>query len=123
ERDLRKAVRNGEFELLYQPMVTLATGRLSGFEALIGGRQLSRGIVVPSDFIPLAEEMGLIGPVGEWVMREACAEAATWPQGVTIALNLSPLQFQKPGLVLKIAQTLNETRLAPGRLDLEITET
>jgi diguanylate cyclase (GGDEF)-like protein len=123
ERDLRKAVRNGEFELLYQPMVALATGQLSGFEALIRWRHPTRGIVVPSDFIPLAEEMGLIGPVGEWAMREACTEAAIWPQGVTIALNLSPLQFQKPGFVLKIAQTLNETRLPPSRLELEITET
>jgi diguanylate cyclase (GGDEF)-like protein len=123
ERDLRKAVRNGEFELLYQPMVTLATGKLSGFEALIRWRHPSRGIVVPSDFIPLAEEMGLIGPVGEWVIREACAEAATWPEEVSIALNLSPLQFQRPGLVLKIAQTLTDTRLPPARLELEITET
>jgi diguanylate cyclase (GGDEF)-like protein len=123
ERDLKNAVRNGEFELLYQPIVTLATRRLSGFEALIRWRHPTRGIVVPTDFIPLAEEMGLIGPVGEWVMRQACAEAATWPGDVTVALNLSPLQFQKPGLVLKVAHTLNETRLPPSHLELEITET
>jgi diguanylate cyclase (GGDEF)-like protein len=123
ERDLRAAVQQGQFELLYQPMVDLKTGRINGLEALIRWHHPTRGIVPPSDFIPLAEELDLIGPVGDWALRRACDQAADWPADVALALNLSPRQFYRPGFALKIIAALNETRMLPKRLELEITET
>jgi diguanylate cyclase (GGDEF)-like protein len=122
EIDLRKALALKEFRLVYQPQIHLETGKICGFEALIRWHHPTRGLVSPADFIPLAEEIGLIGPIGEWVLRTACKDAASWNSPVGIAVNLSPLQFRNPKLAAVISKTLSETGLAPGRLELEITE-
>ena len=121
QQDLRKAVEHNELELHYQPQASI-DGAIVGFEALARWHHPRRGLVPPSDFISLAEESGIIGALGEWVLRTACHEAASWPRPLHIAVNLSPVQFQHgdlPGLVHTI---LLETGLAPGRLELEITE-
>ena len=123
ECDLRKALPAGEFELYYQPIVDLATNKISGFEALIRWHHPQRGLVAPGTFIPLAEETGLIVPLGEWAIRQACATAASWPANLKIAVNLSPAQFRSPGLLQAIVGALAASGLAPGRLELEITET
>src|SRR5205085_3279165 len=94
ERDLRAALGNNEFVLHYQPIVNIEHNEVSGFEALLRWRHPRRGIVSPGDFIPLAEDTGLIVPIGEWVLRQACADAATWPDHVRVAVNLSPVQFK-----------------------------
>jgi len=120
--DLRKALALKEFKLVYQPQIHLETGKICGFEALIRWHHPTRGLVSPADFIPLAEEIGLIGPIGEWVLRTACKDAARWSAPVGIAVNLSPLQFRNPKLAAVISKALGETGLAPGRLELEITE-
>src|SRR5256886_792015 len=99
ELDLRSAIVDGEFELHYQPIVRLQTGGVSGFEALIRWNHSARGKISPSDFIPVAEETGLILPIGEWVLRTACAQAVTWPDPVSVAVNLSPAQFKTQNLV------------------------
>jgi len=122
KQDLKVALAAGEFTLVYQPIVALETGELVAVEALLRWEHPVRGNVPPSDFIPIAEEMGAIGTLGEWALREACAAAAEWPREVCIAVNLSPLQLQQPGLVLDIVGILNQCGLAPSRLDLEITE-
>ena len=122
ELDLRQAVVAEQFELHYQPLVSLDTDRISAFEALIRWRHPTRGLVPPVDFIPLAEEIGLIVPIGEWVLREACREAATWPGDVRVAVNLSPVQFCTATLVRSIAAALGHAGLHPRRLELEITE-
>jgi len=122
ELDLRKALALREFEVHYQPQVNLATGLLSGFEALIRWRHPERGMVPPAAFIPLAEEIGLIGPIGEWVLRQACHEAARWPDHLSIAVNLSPLQFKDKKIVQTAVSALAGSGLAPERLELEITE-
>jgi diguanylate cyclase (GGDEF)-like protein/PAS domain S-box-containing protein len=122
EGDLRNALAAGEFELHYQPVVSLASNEVSGFEALIRWRHLEKGIVSPAAFIPLAEEMGLIVPMGEWAIREACATAAKWPGDLKVAVNLSPAQFRSPGLVQVAVGALAASGLAPDRLELEITE-
>ncbi|MBY0611194.1 MAG: EAL domain-containing protein [Beijerinckiaceae bacterium] len=123
ERELRKAIANGELLLHYQPQVKPRSGTVLGFEALVRWRHPQRGLVPPQDFISVAEETGLIGQLGEWVLREACREAASWKQSLRIAVNLSPGQFldsRLPDIVLGI---LAETGLSPSRLELEITET
>ena len=97
--DLRRALVNGEFELYYQPLVNLERDEICGFEALLRWRHPERGFVSPGEFIPLAEETGLIVPLGEWVMRQACAAAAHWPEHIKIAINLSAIQFKSPHLV------------------------
>jgi predicted signal transduction protein with EAL and GGDEF domain len=122
ECDLRNALAAGEFELHYQPVVNLASNDVSGFEALIRWRHPQKGIVSPGTFIPLAEEIGLIVPLGEWAIREACATAAKWPADLKIAVNLSPAQFRSPGLVQVAVGALAASGLAPERLELEITE-
>ena len=122
EIDLRKALANGEFELFYQPLVDMQTEYVTGFEALIRWRHPERGMVAPLDFIPIAEESGLIVPLGDWVLRQACAEAATWPSRVKVAVNLSPIQFQKKGLLPSVVAALAASGLSPNRLELEITE-
>jgi EAL domain-containing protein (putative c-di-GMP-specific phosphodiesterase class I) len=119
---LRCALARGEFELHYQPLVSLRSGEISGFEALLRWRHPERGLVSPAEFIPVAEETGLIVEIGEWVLREACHEAARWPNGIGVSVNLSSIQFRSKGLVESVGQVLAETRLAPGRLELEITE-
>jgi diguanylate cyclase (GGDEF)-like protein/PAS domain S-box-containing protein len=122
ELDLRKAIVNGEFELYYQPIVDVKTQKITSCEALVRWHHPERGIVAPMEFIPLAEETGLIVPIGEWVLRQACKEAAGWPAHVTIAVNLSPAQFKTQGLVQTVTSALAESCLPPGRLELEITE-
>jgi len=123
ECDLRKALLAGEFELYYQPVVDLASSEISGFEALIRWHHPTRGMVAPDMFIPLAEEIGLIVPLGEWAIRQACATAAQWPENLRIAVNLSPAQFRSPGLLQAIVGALAAAGMAANRLELEITET
>jgi diguanylate cyclase (GGDEF)-like protein len=123
ESELRRALPAEEFELHYQPVVDLATNDISGFEALIRWRHPNRGLVAPGSFISLAEEIGLIVPLGEWVIREACATAVGWPPDLKVAVNLSAAQFKNPGLVNVIASALANSGLPAERLELEITET
>jgi diguanylate cyclase (GGDEF)-like protein/PAS domain S-box-containing protein len=122
ELDLRKAYQHGEFELYYQPLVNLERDEVSGFEALLRWRHPERGMIQPNDFIPLAEEIGLIVPIGEWVLRRACEDAATWPANIKIAVNLSPVQFRNRGLVQAVVSALAHSGLSASRLELEITE-
>ena len=122
EADLRAALAQGAFELHYQPQVDLRSDRVTGCEALLRWRHPVRGMVSPADFVPVAEETGLIEEIGQWVLRTACAEAATWPADVRIAVNVSPIQFRSETLSLKVAAVLSETGLDPRRLELEITE-
>jgi diguanylate cyclase (GGDEF)-like protein len=122
EIDLRKAIANGEFELFYQPLVDMKTEYVTGFEALIRWHHPERGMIPPLDFIPIAEETGLIVPMGDWVLRQACAEAATWPSNVKIAVNLSPVQFKNKILLTSVISALAASGLSPNRLELEITE-
>ncbi|MDA9464609.1 bifunctional diguanylate cyclase/phosphodiesterase [Bradyrhizobium sp. CCBAU 53415] len=123
ELDLRHALVRGEFEVHYQPLVDLAANVVTGCEALLRWRHPERGMVSPADFIPVAEDTGLIGEIGEWVLKQACREAASWPDRIHIAVNVSPVQFRSRTLALKVAAALAESGLAPGRLELEITET
>jgi diguanylate cyclase (GGDEF)-like protein len=123
EADLRAALLRQEFELFYQPLLNLAENRISGFEALLRWCSDDRGTVAPADFIPLAEQTALILPIGEWVLRTACVEAARWPDDVKVAVNLSPVQFRNKHLVAHVRAALAESGLAPRRLELEITET
>jgi diguanylate cyclase (GGDEF)-like protein/PAS domain S-box-containing protein len=122
ERDLRHALAAGEFELHYQPLLGCTTEDLVGFEALVRWRHPQRGPISPAEFIPLAEECGLIIQLGAWVLRTACREAATWPGNQRIAVNLSPVQFRHADLAKEILAIVKETGLPPERLELEITE-
>jgi len=124
-QDLSTAIKNGEISLYYQPQASsLQAGKseIIGFEALARWRHPVRGFVPPSDFIPLAEESGLIFEMGQWILREACREAASWPVPMQVAVNLSPAQFMHGDVVSLVHSILLETGLAPGRLELEITE-
>jgi diguanylate cyclase (GGDEF)-like protein/PAS domain S-box-containing protein len=123
ERDLRTALANGELELHYQPQVNARTCELVGFEALARWRHPARGSIPPSEFIPLAEETGLISVLGEWVLRTACSEAARWSRPLKVAVNLSPREFQQSDLPDLILGILTETGLSPARLEIEVTET
>jgi len=122
ESDLRVALEKGELWLAYQPCVDASSEEVTGFEALIRWNHPERGLVSPAEFIPLAEEIGLINEIGEWVLRTACAEAATWPKHITVAVNLSPIQFKSHALPTIVRMVLNDTDLAPAQLELEITE-
>jgi diguanylate cyclase (GGDEF)-like protein/PAS domain S-box-containing protein len=122
EIDLRKAIANREFELFYQPVVDMQTEHVTGFEALIRWHHPERGMIPPLDFISVAEDTGLIVPIGDWVLRQACLEAATWPSDVKIAVNLSPIQFKSKGLLLTVVSALAASGLSANRLELEITE-
>jgi diguanylate cyclase (GGDEF)-like protein len=122
ELELRSAIVNCEFELYYQPVVNLQSGQICAFEALLRWNHPERGLVPPVDFISLAEETGLIAPIGEWAIRTACDEAAKWPEAIGVAINLSPAQFKKSGLCQVVQSALAHSGLAPGRVDLEITE-
>ena len=122
ELDLRKALAVGEFELHYQPIVNLARNKISGFEALLRWNHPARGKVSPDEFIPLAEETGLIVPIGEWVIRQACMEARTWPSDLQVAVNVSPLQFRGKALVATVVSALAFAEFPAHRLELEITE-
>jgi diguanylate cyclase (GGDEF)-like protein/PAS domain S-box-containing protein len=123
ELDLREAMSRQELEVWYQPIFDLAANRVTGFEALLRWRHPEYGIIPPVQFIPLAEELGLIAPIGEWVLLRACQDAVMWPGGLKVAVNLSPVQFGKAYLVETVEQVLTLTGLAPNRLELEITET
>jgi diguanylate cyclase (GGDEF)-like protein len=122
ELDLRAALERDQFELFYQPSVDTESGEVSGFEALLRWRHPVRGMVSPAEFIPLAEQIGVIRPLGLWVLRTACAQAATWPDHIGIAVNLSPVQFRNGGLVAEVRGALEDAGLQPDRLELEITE-
>jgi diguanylate cyclase (GGDEF)-like protein len=122
EGDLRRAIGGGEFELYYQPLFDLETNRIGSFEALIRWNHPERGLIAPDEFIPLAEETGLIVPIGTWVIQEACRQATRWPGDVRVAVNVSSIQFRKPGLVNVLVQALAASGLDPTRLEVEITE-
>jgi len=122
EFDLRRAFANGEFELHYQPLVDIASDKISGFESLLRWRHPEKGMISPAEFIPVAEDIGLITAIGEWVLREACSEAAKWPAEVNVAVNLSPVQFRSRNLVQVVISALANSGLSPRRLELEITE-
>ena len=121
EADLREALAAQQFELAYQPQLSLGSGRVTGVEALLRWQHPQRGSVSPAEFIPLAEEAGLIEPLGRWVLARACAEASRWPASVRVAVNVSPLQFQG-SLLTDVLDALQASGLAPGRLEVEITE-
>jgi diguanylate cyclase (GGDEF)-like protein len=123
EFDLRRALGRKELRVIYQPQVSTQTRAIFGFEALVRWNSPTRGAVGPNVFIPLAEETGLIGPIGEWVLREACTEAARWPKPLQIAVNISGVQLRSPALPRLIHDILREVGLAPERLEIEITET
>jgi diguanylate cyclase (GGDEF)-like protein len=122
EVDLRSAPLETAFELYYQPIVDLRENRVICLEALLRWRHAQRGFIPPEEFIPLAEEIGVIGPLGEWVLRQACADAMRWPEDVKVAVNLSPVQFKHGGLIAAVANALSTSGLPASRLDLEITE-
>jgi diguanylate cyclase (GGDEF)-like protein len=122
ELDLRQAIKDGGLELHYQPIVNLRDYKVIGCEALLRWRHRELGMVSPADFIPVAEDTGLINPLGEWVLTTACAEAATWPDDIKIAVNVSPVQFRSKSFALKVATTLAFSGLSAHRLELEITE-
>jgi diguanylate cyclase (GGDEF)-like protein/PAS domain S-box-containing protein len=123
ETDLREAIQNDALQPHYQPLVDLATGRITGFEALVRWPHPERGIVSPADFIPVAEETGLINGLGALMLRRACHDAAQWPDDVRVAVNLSPLQFRTGNLLAMVMDVLKQSGLPPRRLELEITET
>ena len=121
QQELRVALSRNEFSLCYQPQATV-DGEVTGFEALVRWHHRERGVMMPSDFIPLAEQTGLIIEIGEWILREACLQAASWGKPLQIAVNLSPVQFRHGDLALLVHQILLDTGLPPSRLELEITE-
>src|SRR5437870_4094505 len=122
EQDLRQALADGAFEIHYQPLLDLASGEVTGCEALLRWRHPERGMVSPAEFIPVAEDTGLINELGDWVMQTACNEAAGWPSRVRLAVNVSPIQLKSPTLALRITGALAASGLPPDRLEIEITE-
>jgi diguanylate cyclase (GGDEF)-like protein len=122
ETDLRLALERGEFELHYQPLFDLEQNRICSFEALLRWNHPKRGLISPADFVPVAEDTGLIVPIGAWVIREACVQAARWPGQIRVAVNVSPVQFHRGALHETILRALATTGLAPDRLEIEITE-
>jgi len=122
EMDLRQAISDGAFEVHYQPCVSLRDNKITGCEALLRWRHSERGMISPAEFIPIAEETGLINQLGEWVLTTACAEATTWPDHIKLAVNVSPVQFKSGTLALKIVAALAASGLPASRLELEITE-
>jgi EAL domain-containing protein (putative c-di-GMP-specific phosphodiesterase class I) len=127
EHDLRDAIADGGFvkggfEIYYQPLLRLGDDAITGCEALLRWRHPVRGMISPAEFIPVAEDIGVINQLGEWVLTTACMEAASWPGDIRLAVNVSPVQFRSHLLALKVAAALVTSRLAPERLELEITE-
>ncbi|MDB5580750.1 MAG: diguanylate cyclase [Bradyrhizobium sp.] len=122
EIDLRRAIIEGGFEVYYQPIVDLQSNKVCGCEALLRWNHPQRGMISPADFIPIAEDTGLINQLGEWVLMTGCAEAATWPDDIKIAINVSPVQFRSDTLALKVVAALAASGLSASRLELEITE-
>ena len=123
DMDLRKALVNAEFELYYQPLVNLKDNVITALEALLRWNHPVRGLVSPAEFIPIAEETGLIIPLGEWVLRQACQEAANWPTNIKVAVNLSPVQLKSRNLAEVVVSALATSGISANRLQLEITET
>jgi diguanylate cyclase (GGDEF)-like protein len=123
EFELRQAIMCNQFELYYQPFVNLQNGAITGCEALLRWNHPDRGLIMPAEFIPIAEETGLINQLGEWVLRTACAEAMTWPDDIKVAVNVSPVQFNNQALVLTVIGALAASGLPARRLELEVTET
>lgn len=122
EADLRVGIQQGQFEVHYQPLLDLATGAITCFEALVRWQHPTRGLMLPAEFIPIAEESNLIIPIGEWVLRQACRDAAAWPESIKVAVNLSPAQFKRGDLIAVTVSALTSAGLDPQRLELEITE-
>jgi len=122
ESDLRAAIERGEFELHFQPLFDLKLNRIGSFEALLRWNHPTRGLVAPHEFIPIAEDTGMIVAIGAWAMREACRQASEWPDYIRVAVNVSPVQFHRPGLNQVILSALALSGLAPNRLEIEITE-
>ena len=122
EVDLQHAVEGNQFVLHYQPLHNAVTGELTGFEALVRWNHPERGLLAPGEFIHLAEETGTIRPLGEWILKTACAAAANWPERLKVAVNLSPAQFKNQTLSLQVIGALSASNLLPSRLELEITE-
>ena len=122
EKDLRKAIEAGEFFVVYQPIVDLATRAVTGCEGLVRWRHPTAGLRMPAEFVGIAEELGLIAPIGAWVLEEACRHAMRWPTDAYVAINLSAIQLRDPGFVSQVAATLSRTGLPSSRLQLEITE-
>lgn len=123
EYELRAALANDEFELHFQPLVNLSSNKICGFEALVRWRHPEKGMIPPDVFIPVAEDIGLIAPLGEWILRQACGVAVQWPDNLKVAVNISPVQFRETGLLPQVIRALASSGLAPGRLELELTET
>jgi diguanylate cyclase (GGDEF)-like protein len=122
EMDLRQAIVDGAFEVYYQPVVDLCSNQISGCEALLRWHHAERGMISPAEFIPVAEQTGLIDQLGEWVLATACTEAATWPDNIKLAVNVSPVQFKSDTMALRVVAALAASGLAASRLELEITE-
>jgi predicted signal transduction protein with EAL and GGDEF domain len=122
ERDLRAALSGGGFEIHYQPLVDIGSEKIIGCEALLRWRHPRRGMISPAEFVPIAEETGLIQEIGQWVLNTACREAATWPADIHVAVNVSPVQFKSQTLTLNVATAFSNSGLDPRRLELEITE-
>jgi predicted signal transduction protein with EAL and GGDEF domain len=123
EADLRTALASGQFELYYQPIFNVVTSKVTSVEALLRWNHPTKGMILPAMFIPLAEEIGFIIPLGEWVLKQACKAAAQWSEPLTISVNLSPSQFRSSGLVKAVSEALSSSGLPPEQLELEITET
>jgi EAL domain-containing protein (putative c-di-GMP-specific phosphodiesterase class I) len=119
---LRQAIADGALDIHYQPCVNLHDDGITGCEALVRWRHPERGMISPAEFIPIAEETGLINELGEWVLTKACTEAMTWPENIKLAVNVSPVQFRSGSLALKVIAALAASRLPASRLELEITE-
>jgi diguanylate cyclase (GGDEF)-like protein len=122
ESDLREAMERQQLEVFYQPVFDLAANRIGGYEALVRWRHPTRGLIPPAQFIPIAEDTGLIVPIGAWILRQACRDAAAWPDHIKVAVNFSPVQFRGDGVVQTVSDALQASGLRPGRLELEITE-
>jgi predicted signal transduction protein with EAL and GGDEF domain len=123
EQDLSRSDLDQQLEIFYQPIVSCESNAMVGGEALMRWNHPARGLVSPAEFIPIAEQCGLMGRIGDWVIKTACRAAARWPGHVRVAVNLSPMQLQRPGFALSVVKTLKETGLLPHRLEFEITET
>jgi diguanylate cyclase (GGDEF)-like protein len=122
EIDLQEAIEKQQFEVHFQPIIRLNDNSVTGFEALLRWRHPDRGMISPVEFIPIAEDTGLINQIGQWVLTEACKQAAAWPPHISVAVNLSPVQFKQPALPLQVVTALSRSGLEPSRLELEITE-
>jgi EAL domain-containing protein (putative c-di-GMP-specific phosphodiesterase class I) len=122
EQDLKRALMLKQLHVVYQPQLELATGRIAGLEALLRWTHPERGAISPGEFIPLAEETGMVVQIGRWVLKTACREAVLWPGGAVVSVNVSAVQFSQPGLIDTVTEALRETGLPPRRLEIEITE-